>query len=326
MLTRYAFTAEKYKLYKQLSKRLGVSASTSASAKPVPDDRRRTPPPSATQDHHLASVSSILSVSKHRAVKTEAPLLTVNPFSPVKHKGKARDKGGLSADSHPGLIPLLMPSNSRHHANPFATPSKSKPRTTPRKIPSSELEEDPFPLIVSHLRASSSKAPPQVPPASLIDTEKDRKQSNRSSGIALLQPDASNANGRHAEDAVTRARKRLRGEHVSPSPVKEKRARVGLERVLSSGLERGSLFSTLQAAQEEDSDEEPVRRGRHGFDEEFIAETPAKPANSGKTFVKLFDEALPAPSFTKMTSQLRTCKSRRKQQHGHQHLNKTAAA
>jgi len=82
---------------------------------------------------------------------------------------------------------------------------------------------------------------------------------------------------------VTRARKRLRGEPVSPSPVKEKRARVGSQRVLN-------FSSTLQ-----DSDDEDPQQGHTvgAVDETFLEATPMKPPPGGKSFRVLFDEVLP---------------------------------
>ncbi|KAI0706152.1 hypothetical protein BC835DRAFT_1302525 [Cytidiella melzeri] len=273
--------ADKYKLYKKLSKQLHASSSASTSAKPVPEDHRRTPP----RDPHRSSTSSLLlSTPKHRAVRTAASSLSGNPFSPVKHKAKGK-RGGLhdpSADSDLKAIPHLS-SGERTKANPFVTPSKPRHRaTTSRNVPPPVLEEDPFPLIDSHTLASSSKPP--ISDASRKDGD----------GLDISLPRTDQPNGKPVEDAVTRARKRLRGEPVSPSPVKEKRARTTVERVDSSAFDRGSLFDTLQAARAEDSDEESTRRVS---EDEFIGETPVKPMKGGKAFVKLFDEAIPAPAY-----------------------------
>ncbi|KAH9948174.1 hypothetical protein B0H21DRAFT_734929 [Amylocystis lapponica] len=73
--------------------------------------------------------------------------------------------------------------------------------------------------------------------------------------------------------AVTRARKRLRGEPVSPSPVKEKRARVLRTLHASSGDESGGDSAAEDAT--------------------FITDTPVKPPPGGKPFRVLFDEATP---------------------------------
>ncbi|KAI0347845.1 hypothetical protein BDW22DRAFT_1341111 [Trametopsis cervina] len=278
--------AEKYKLYKKLSKKPSASASASTSA-PLSDDRRRTPP----RDQHRPSTSSLLlSAAKHRAVRSEVPSLTSNPFSPVKQRAKARDEGkdSPSADSIPNAIPSLLASSSRTKANPFKTPSKPKARGSSRSISLAVLDEDPFPLIDAHTLASSS----QRKPSQRSPTPEDSDVNQRSTGDNGFRTELPKI--KPAEDAVTRARKRLRGEPVSPSPVKEKRPRTAMERVSSGPFERGNLFDTLQAVQGDDSDEEPVKRGS---EDEFIGETPAKPMRGGKAFVKLFDEAVPAPVF-----------------------------
>ncbi|KAI0803305.1 DNA replication and checkpoint protein-domain-containing protein [Irpex lacteus] len=277
--------AEKYKLYKKLSKQ---ASTASTSAKSFPDDRRRASPRSS---HRPSTSSLLLSTSKHRAVKTEAPAITSNPFSPVKNKGKGRhndnDNDDHPADSGLDTLPLLLSSNSRTKTNPFTTPSKPRPRASSfRKIPPPVLEEDPFPLIDSHTIASSSK--PRPPQQSQVSHPTIEKPHNADDPPSHSGPPTAKL----VEDAVTRARKRLRGEHVSPSPVKEKRVRTDIERVNS--FSRGSLLDALQAAKEEDSDDEPVRRGS---DEEFIGETPVKPRQGGKAFVKLFEEAVPSSSF-----------------------------
>ncbi|TFY62850.1 hypothetical protein EVJ58_g3612 [Rhodofomes roseus] len=83
------------------------------------------------------------------------------------------------------------------------------------------------------------------------------------------------------KSAVTRARKRLRGEPVSPSPVKEKRARVGSQRALN-------LSSTLV-----DSDDDDTQHTVGAAEETFLEATPMKPPPGGRSFRVLFDEVLP---------------------------------
>lgn len=84
---------------------------------------------------------------------------------------------------------------------------------------------------------------------------------------------------------MTRARKRLRGEPVSPSPVKEKRARVVSQRALN--------FATTLL----DSDDEDTRPSHAdgAAEETFLEATPMKPPPGGKSFRVLFDEVLPTP-------------------------------
>lgn len=93
---------------------------------------------------------------------------------------------------------------------------------------------------------------------------------------------------------MTRARKRLRGEPVSPSPVKEKRARVGPQRALDTTLL--------------DSDDEDTQRSHAGgvVDETFLEATPMKPPPGGKSFRVLFDEVLPTPQEASRQPTVRT--------------------
>ncbi|GJE99662.1 hypothetical protein PsYK624_159330 [Phanerochaete sordida] len=251
--------AEKYKLYKKLSKQ------------PQPTHRS-----DSARDQPRPSTSSILqstSKSKPRPVKVDPPAVTSNPFSPVKNKaGKHR---AVSPDPYQLPIPSLLSSGSR--ANPFKTPTKSRPPREPRRAPEppiQELEEDPFPLIVQPNRANSPQAPPSHHPpqrnvsASFTDTT-EHPPAAASSSNAHLPRDKS---------AVTRARKRLRGEPVSPSPVKEKRPRVADRLPVQPALR----FDTIDVS----DDDAPVRRG-----EAYIEDTPAKPPQGKKQFKVLFDEA-----------------------------------
>lgn len=80
-----------------------------------------------------------------------------------------------------------------------------------------------------------------------------------------------------------RARKRLRGEPVSPSPVKEKRARVGSQSTIPFAMP-----STLL----DDSDVSDAEGQSHDRrDGPFIEDTPMKPQAAGKAFVQLFQES-----------------------------------
>ncbi|THH28299.1 hypothetical protein EUX98_g5885 [Antrodiella citrinella] len=202
--------AEKYKLYKKLNKAKQAGSS-----------------------------SSIL--PKSRAVKTAVPVITSNPFSPVKNKGTRRAYSP-SSPSHPPPLPQLS------FANPFATPSKSKsqPRVRPRSSPS----PDPFPPLPSLLEHAAPSA-----------------SSHRPSGTP--------------RNAVSRARKRLRGEPVSPSPVKEKRARLLHQSTLPFGK-----HSTLN----DSDDNEDAGAVEEDADEPFIDDSPVKPSTGAKAYTPLFEE------------------------------------
>lgn len=82
-------------------------------------------------------------------------------------------------------------------------------------------------------------------------------------------------------NTVSRARKRLRGEPVSPSPVKEKR-----QRVLPDALPFAKL-SVLAAGDSDDDDRTPAEQG----DSSFVADSPMKPPPKGGAFKLLFEGA-----------------------------------
>ncbi|OSX67315.1 hypothetical protein POSPLADRAFT_1051460 [Postia placenta MAD-698-R-SB12] len=181
---------------------------------------------------------------KTRAVRVDPPTQTYNPFSPVKKKKVKHD------DIHDDIQPLNL-THLSSRLNPFTTPTK--PRTQPKHKPSARRSPspDPFPLIQLSQPARQSSGGPHTPTA---------------------------------HSAVTRARKRLRGDPVSPSPVKEKRARIGSQRARNV------------AAPIIDSDDEEVTTrglGVRDADETFIEATPMKPPPGGKSFRVLFDEVPP---------------------------------
>ena len=81
------------------------------------------------------------------------------------------------------------------------------------------------------------------------------------------------------DNTVSRARKRLRGEPVSPSPVKEKRQRV---------LPEALPFAKLCVLAAEDSDDDD-RAGAEQGDSSFVADSPMKPPPKGGAFKLLFE-------------------------------------
>ena len=91
--------------------------------------------------------------------------------------------------------------------------------------------------------------------------------------------------------AVLRARKRLRGEYVSPSPNKEKRRRVISQ--------NGDLFPRINL-NTRDSDQNMEESDP---DSSFVDNSPVKAPVGGKTFPKLFTEScLPSTDLFAMTS------------------------
>ncbi|RPD82322.1 hypothetical protein L226DRAFT_22696 [Lentinus tigrinus ALCF2SS1-7] len=140
--------------------------------------------------------------------------------------------------------PSLQRASNQSRPNPFATPSKPKNKPhPPRRSPS----PDPFPPIQPLLLVPR----PPLSPA--------------------------------ADSAVTRARKRLRGEPVSPSPVKEKRQRVTSQAALSL-TSRAALLHSPDVSDGDEPTADP--------NDTIIADTPMKPRSAGRNFKVLFDDAL----------------------------------
>ena len=207
--------ADKYKLYKKLSKIGNATRS-------LPEISLHTPstPPRSTE-------LPISIVPRSRAVKTETASAS-NPFSPAKNKQKKVAPSSISGFD--GSV------------NPFITPRKAR-----QSLISSP--KSPSPDLFSSLQTlTDTTCPPQ--------------------------PVAPN-------NTVSRARKRLRGEPVSPSPVKEKR-----QRVLPDTLPFAKL-SVLAAGDSDDDDRTPAEQG----DYSFVADSPMKPPPKGGAFKLLFEGA-----------------------------------
>ncbi|PPQ64503.1 hypothetical protein CVT26_002042 [Gymnopilus dilepis] len=206
--------ADKYKLYKKLSK---AAASASSSSTP-----KASEPPSTPQRSTRPKPAPSLLLSQSRAVQPAPPLASFNPFSPQK---KQNAKGKEKAASH---------------SNPFASPTRPQKRST---------SPEPFPAI---RKASTSSA--------------------SSSQSSLNKPP-------EPPSAVSRARKRLRGEPVSPSPNKDKRRRVSSQTTLA--FPRLNLDAP-GSDKEEEQDEEDLP---------FVDESPVKVPANGRTYPKLFGES-----------------------------------
>ncbi|KAH9065670.1 hypothetical protein EDB87DRAFT_870000 [Lactarius vividus] len=206
--------ADKYRLYKKLSK-LG-NATGSFRENPIipPSTPPRSAPPKSEAPQSI--------IPRSRAVKTVI-VSGSNPFSPVKNKEKHAALSALDGS-----------------ANPFMTPRKAKQAPFP---PSKSLSPDPFPPI-------------QTP----IDPTHPLQESKQS-------------------NTVSRARKRLRGEPVSPSPVKEKR-----QRILPDTLP----FPKMDLLNAEDSDDSDPAVAELA-DSSFVADSPMKRLPKGGAFKLLFE-------------------------------------
>ncbi|KAF8898939.1 hypothetical protein BD779DRAFT_1666694 [Infundibulicybe gibba] len=150
----------------------------------------------------------------------------------------------FSPQKNKGKQRASPPRSLQTRTNPFASPAKANPRDQMKR----NLSPDPF---------------PQIQPLPLI----------------VPNPAASPPT---PVTAVSRARKRLRGEPVSPSPSKEKRRRVG-SHVLTP-LPRVNL----DAAPSSDDDI---------MADASVEDSPVKPPVGGKSFKLLFEEnTAPIPS------------------------------
>ncbi|KAI6007162.1 hypothetical protein EDD15DRAFT_2209439 [Pisolithus albus] len=202
--------ADKYKLYKKLSKSATSCPTTSASQNPSTPPRARSSPSRTSA-----------AIPKSRKAEAVAPLPGFNPFSP-------RDTLQVS----------------RSPNNPFTTPTRQRSsHANPGRRP-----PEPFPFIVhTHTNTSPHDQP--------------------------------------TNPAVSRARKRLRGEPVSPSPNKQKRQRFG------------HRVSALKPEDHSDSDDDAdVEAGAGDSNAPFIDDSPVKAPAGGKSFKLLFDDTLPALS------------------------------
>ncbi|KAG6821372.1 hypothetical protein H0H93_014169 [Arthromyces matolae] len=123
-------------------------------------------------------------------------------------------------------------------AQPFATKFKSPFKPKP-KAPF----HDPFPVLDFSKPSTSSQTPPDSPSI--------------------------------ASDPVIKARKRLRGDPVSPSPNKDKRRRVGSQ---------SGLLLMKNSPEDSDDDESPEIKAL------FISDSPVKAPSGAKSFKLLFEE------------------------------------
>ncbi|KAI8980772.1 DNA replication and checkpoint protein-domain-containing protein [Trametes punicea] len=206
-----------------------------------------------------SSATSSSSLSKPAAPPSTPPRSAPRhppPSSSIVHKSRAIKVDPPVSTSNPfspvknrKKVPdqLSPPQRASHQSrpNPFATPSKSKAKPhVTRRSPS----PDPFPPIQPLVMVQRTPKAPAADPA------------------------------------VTRARKRLRGEPVSPSPVKQKRPRVASHAALSFAG-HAALLDSPDASDGDDAAADP--------NDTILADTPMKPRTGGRNFKVLFDDVLP---------------------------------
>ncbi|KAG6890743.1 hypothetical protein C0992_013126 [Termitomyces sp. T32_za158] len=126
--------------------------------------------------------------------------------------------------------------------------SQPRPHHSSSPFKSKRPPNDPFPLINPDKPSTSSHTPPRSPTV--------------------------------PSSALSRARKRLRGDPVSPSPNKEKRRRVGSQSILP--------FPKFAPSLSESSDDEETPEGNSSF---IISDSPMKAPSGAKSFRLLFDES-----------------------------------
>ena len=199
-----------------------------------------------------------------------------------------------------------MPSNTtlnvKSSASPSTPPRKTRPKDPPSLISSRSSVVQPNGPLIAFNPFSPQKKPRDkdgrkeidqsllVTPSKSFGKTRSRAQAQTRSlspnlfpHMNQIQPSSSPSSSvfslnppQMPAGAVSRARKRLRGEPVSPSPNKDKRRRV----IPTTAIPFPRL--TLNAA---DSDDE-----QHNTDTSFVDNSPLKAPFSGKSFSRLFEE------------------------------------
>ena len=195
----------------------------------------------------------------------------------------------LSAD--PPSTPLKSSSDNRV---PLAgSLLLSKPRVVEKTAPS--FSYNPFSPIKSKGKSVSrnpSRANPLCTPSKgNVDSISVQDASPDELPIMSFQPipSTSSASQPLAGDAVSRARKRLRGEPVSPSPNKEKKRRT-------SGSHISLPFARISPRNDDDNGNlENEMDEMAETNSSFIDDSPLKAPAGNKSFKLLFEEAMPSP-------------------------------
>ena len=155
-------------------------------------------------------------------------------------------------------------------SNPFSPAKNKQKQVGPSSISGFDGSVNPF-------------ITPQKAKQSLISSPKSPSSPNLFSSLQTLTDATCPPQIIVPNNTVSRARKRLRGEPVSPSPVKEKR-----KRVLSDAVPFAKL--SMLAAGAGDSDDDDRTAAKQG-DFSFVADSPLKPPPKGGAFKLLFEGA-----------------------------------
>ncbi|KAK1228503.1 hypothetical protein PQX77_008443 [Marasmius sp. AFHP31] len=203
--------------------------------------------------------------SQQAAIPKSRPTQQTAPLSSFNPFSPTKNKGKLPES------PLR--SRTSRPNNPFTTPSKS--------------------IAKLRVRESSPSPAPQTRPATSTSASATTVNLSIAPSNALPDPPS----------AVVRARKRLRGEPVSPSPNKDKRRRVhsSQQSILAFARRRDSGSSSSD-------DEGDIGEGKTGSS--FIDDSPMKKRPGGKSFQTLFEDVgTVRTSNTRLQSALERAKS-----------------
>ncbi|KAF8807766.1 hypothetical protein BYT27DRAFT_7256320 [Phlegmacium glaucopus] len=190
--------------------------------------------------------------------------------------------------------PSLIPSRSRvveltvplNAFNPFSPQKKPKGKDTQKDI-DHDIQSGLETHSNSFGKARAQARTRSLSPNSFPLVNQIQPSSSPSSSVFYLNPPQMPAS------AVSRARKRLRGEPVSPSPNKDKRRRVLPPTAIS--------FPRLNFNAADSDDEKP------NMDTSFVDNSPLKAPFSGKSFSRLFDESVASLDTSNSQDLSRSC-------------------
>jgi hypothetical protein len=194
------------------------------------------------------------------AISSSVSIIKPGPPSTPPRCSQPRDKLALLL-SKPRQVETTAPLSSFNPFSPAKNKGKQKENSRNENETHSHLAKeeakaldkslDPFPVFSPKAFASTSE--PSLPPLN---------------------------------NAVARARKRLRGDPVSPSPNKQKRRRVGSQ----TSLPFSKLNLKPPISDDSDHEEESIAGEA---DSSFIDDSPVKVPAGGKSFKILFEESIP---------------------------------
>ncbi|KAF9229081.1 hypothetical protein BS17DRAFT_2501 [Gyrodon lividus] len=233
--------------------------------------------------------------------------LIVEKYKLYKKLSRAVASSSQSAASssvhNPSTPPRTQPTSSRAAPIPKSRPAETVP-PLPGFNPFSPVKNKSKMKDTSRVSASrASREPPSANPSSIPAKNQSKPHSRIRTpspdpfpSILPSQPKASSScsdDHRQSNIAISRARKRLRGEPVSPSPNKPKRQRVGSQALLPPPSIEASSNS---------EDEPDWGVATCDFNSPFVVDSPIKAPVSGKSFKLLFDDSIPALSIPKKSN------------------------